>query len=63
MDVTTEQSQLDRDRTLLPPLNQQFAVAQDAAVPSELVRDRPDIRAAEANLHAASANVEGLPHG
>jgi NodT family efflux transporter outer membrane factor (OMF) lipoprotein len=87
MDVTTAQSQLDRDRTLLPPLNQQLAVAQDAlavltgrsparwnapdftlakmtlprslplAVPSELVRDRPDIRAEEANLHAASAAV------
>lgn len=87
MDVTTAQSQLDRDRTLLPTLNQQLAVAQDAlavltgrspaqwnapdftlakmtlpqdlplAVPSDLVRDRPDIRAAEANLHAASAAV------
>jgi NodT family efflux transporter outer membrane factor (OMF) lipoprotein len=87
MDVTTAQSQLDRDRTLLPPLNQQLAVAQDAlavltghspaqwnapdltlakmtlphslplAVPSNLVRDRPDIRAAEANLHAANAAV------
>ena len=87
MDVTTAQSQWDRDRTLLPPFNQQLAVAQDAlavltghspvqwnapaftlenmtlphelplAVPSELVRDRPDIRAAEANLHAANAAV------
>jgi outer membrane protein TolC len=30
MDVTTAQSQLDRDRTLLPPLNQQLDVAKDA---------------------------------
>jgi NodT family efflux transporter outer membrane factor (OMF) lipoprotein len=27
------------------------------SLPSELVRDRPDVRAAEANLHAASAQV------
>ena len=84
-DVTTAQSQLDRDRTLLPALHQQLDMAQDAlatlvgsspadwsapdfslagmslpqdvplVVPSELVRSRPDIRAAEAQLHAASA--------
>ena len=87
MDVTTAQSQLDRDQALLPPLHQRLQVAQDAlavlvgrslanwtppafeldrmtlpetlplAVPSELVRARPDIRAAEARLHAASAQV------
>jgi NodT family efflux transporter outer membrane factor (OMF) lipoprotein len=86
-DVTTGQSQLDRDRTLLPALHQQVTMAQDALatlvgsspadwsapdfslagmslpedipliVPSELVRSRPDIRAAEAQLHAASAAV------
>jgi NodT family efflux transporter outer membrane factor (OMF) lipoprotein len=86
-DVTTAQSQLDRDRTLLPALHQQLNIAQDAlatlvgsspadwsapyfslagmslprdvplVVPSELVRSRPDIRAAEAQLHAASAEV------
>jgi NodT family efflux transporter outer membrane factor (OMF) lipoprotein len=87
MDVTTAQSQLDRDRTMLPPLRQQLNVAQDAlailvgklpaawtapdfnlatltlpadiplVVASELVRARPDIRAAEARLHAANAAV------
>lgn len=86
-DVTTAQSQMDRDRTLLPALQQQLNLAQDAlatlvgrspadwaapdfslagmslpqdvplVVPSELVRSRPDIRAAEAQLHAASAQV------
>ncbi|MDR3510740.1 MAG: efflux transporter outer membrane subunit [Caulobacteraceae bacterium] len=87
MDVTTAQSQLDHDRTLLPPLRQDLNAAQDAlpilvgqapadwaapdfaldrlslprdlplSVPSALVRQRPDIRAAEARLHAASAAV------
>jgi NodT family efflux transporter outer membrane factor (OMF) lipoprotein len=86
-DLTTAQSQLDRDRTLLPTLHQQLNIAQDGLatlvgsapadwsapdfslagmslprdvpliVPSELVRSRPDIRAAEAQLHAASAAV------
>jgi NodT family efflux transporter outer membrane factor (OMF) lipoprotein len=86
-DVTTAQSQMDRDRTLLPALHQQLNLAQDAlatlvgsspsdwsapdftlagmslpqdvplVVPSQLVRTRPDIRAAEAQLHAASAAV------
>ena len=86
-DVTTAQSQLDRDRTLLPALRQQLDTARDAlatlagttpadwsapefslagmrlprdvplVVPSELVRSRPDIRAAEAQLHAGSAAV------
>jgi NodT family efflux transporter outer membrane factor (OMF) lipoprotein len=86
-DVTTAQSQMDRDRTLLPALHQQLNMAQDAlatlvgsspadwaapdfslagmnlpqdvplVVPSDLVRSRPDIRAAEAQLHAASAAV------
>jgi NodT family efflux transporter outer membrane factor (OMF) lipoprotein len=86
-DVTTAQSQMDRDRTLLPALQQQLNLAQDAlatlvgaspadwaapdfslarmslpqdvplVVPSELVRSRPDIRAAEAQLHAANAQV------
>jgi NodT family efflux transporter outer membrane factor (OMF) lipoprotein len=87
IDVLAAQSQLDRDRTLLPALRQQLSVAEDAlatlvgkspaewrapdfaldgfvlpvelpvAVPSELVRIRPDIRAAEARLHAASAAI------
>lgn len=87
IDVLTATSQRDSDRALLPPLQQQLDVAQDAlavltgrapaswspvtfdladlilpldltlGVPSELVRLRPDIRAAEAQLHAASAAV------
>ena len=87
MDVLSAQSQLDHDRTLLPPLHQQLSEAQDTladligvapvdapsaemdlealrppddlplALPSELVRRRPDIGAAEAQLHAAGAAV------
>ena len=87
MDVLSAQSQLDHDRTLLPPLQQQLSEAQDTladligvapadapstemdlealrppddlplALPSELVRRRPDIGAAEAQLHAAAAAV------
>jgi NodT family efflux transporter outer membrane factor (OMF) lipoprotein len=87
IDVTSAQSQLDRDRTLLPPLRQALNAAQDAlavlvgkspsqwtapdftlaslglpeelplTVPSELVRARPDIRAAEAQLNGANAAV------
>lgn len=87
MDVLSAQSQLDHDRTLLPPLRQRLSEDQDAladligvvpaeepptemdlvalrapenlplALPSELVRRRPDIGAAEAQLHAAGAAV------
>jgi NodT family efflux transporter outer membrane factor (OMF) lipoprotein len=87
MDVLSAQSQLDHDRTLLPPLHQQLSEAEDAladllgvvpaegpptkmdldalgppgdlpvALPSELVRRRPDIGAAEAQLHARGAAV------
>jgi NodT family efflux transporter outer membrane factor (OMF) lipoprotein len=87
MDVLSAQSQLDHDRTLLPPLHQQLNEAQDTladligvvpadappaemdletlrppddlplALPSELVRRRPDIGEAEAQLHAAGAAV------
>lgn len=87
IDLASAQSQLDRDRALLPPLRQQLNVAQNAlavlagkapadwaaprfdlqtlnlpenlplVVPADLVRTRPDIRAAEANLHAASAAI------
>jgi len=87
MDVTTAQSQLDRDRAMLPNLQQQLNVSQDSLailvgkspatwntpefslakitlpqdipllVPSDIVRARPDIRAAEAQLHAASAAI------
>jgi NodT family efflux transporter outer membrane factor (OMF) lipoprotein len=87
MDVLSAQSQLDHDRTLLPPLQQALGAARDAlavlvgvapadqtisgveldavkladdlplAIPSELVHRRPDIGAAEAQLHAAGAAV------
>ncbi|HML09407.1 MAG TPA: efflux transporter outer membrane subunit [Stellaceae bacterium] len=87
VDVTTAQTQLDNDRTLLPPLRQQLSVARDALVvyvgktpadwsppdfdldgltlpgvvpvslPSELVRQRPDILAAEAQLHVSAAQL------
>lgn len=87
VDILSSQSQLDNDKTLLPPLKQRLAVARHAlsiltgkapadwtppdfsldeftlpkelpvSLPSELVRKRPDILAAEANLHAASANI------
>jgi NodT family efflux transporter outer membrane factor (OMF) lipoprotein len=86
-DVLSAESQLAGDRTLLPPLLQQWNVAQHAlsvlvgkspaewsppefeletltlpgdlpvTVPSELVHRRPDILAAEAQLHAASAAI------
>jgi NodT family efflux transporter outer membrane factor (OMF) lipoprotein len=87
VDVTTAQTQLANDRTLLPPLRQQLSVARDAltvyvgrtpadwrppdfdlaaltlpasvplSLPSSLVRQRPDILAAEAQLHANAALV------
>jgi NodT family efflux transporter outer membrane factor (OMF) lipoprotein len=87
VDVTTAQTQLANDRTLLPPLRQQLSVARDAlavyvgktpaawsppdfdletltlpsvvplSLPSELVRQRPDILAAEAQLHANAAQI------
>ena len=86
-DVLTAQAQLESDRTQLPALYQQLAVARHAlsilaarppgdwappdfdigeftlpddlpvALPSELVRQRPDILAAEAVLHADSAAI------
>ena len=86
-DVLSAESQLAGDRTLLPPLEQQLAVARHAlsvltgklpaewappdfdldalqlpaelpvSVPSELVHGRPDILAAETQLHAASAAI------
>ena len=86
-DLLTAQSQLEADRTLVPPLSQQLAVARHAlsilvgqfpsewsppafnleqlalakelpvSVPSDLVHQRPDILAAEAELHAASAAI------
>lgn len=86
-DVTTAQSQLDHDRTLLPDLQQARDIAYDALAfltgtttarsslpeftlakltlprnlplvwPSEIVRARPDIRAAEAELHAANEAI------
>jgi len=85
--VTTAQSQLASDMTLLPPLRESLGVAEHAlavivgatpaqaalpaleleqftlprelplSVPSELARRRPDILAAEAQLHAATAAV------
>lgn len=87
VDVTTAQSQLANDRTLIPPLEQQLSVARHAlsvfagkspaswappefdldrlavprvlpvSLPSQLVRQRPDILAAEAQLHVASADI------
>jgi NodT family efflux transporter outer membrane factor (OMF) lipoprotein len=87
IDVLSARSELDHDRTLLPPLHQQLCEAQDAladlvgtvpaeesptemdleslrppddlplALPSELVHRRPDIGAAEAQLHAVGAAV------
>ncbi len=86
-DVLTAQTQLESDRTQLPALHQQLAVARHAlavlvgqppsewqtpeidfdsfqmpgelpvALPSELVRQRPDILSAEALLHADSAAI------
>jgi len=85
--LVVAQSQLATDRTLLPDLNQQVAVARHAlsilvgkapaewsppdfalsdftlpseipaSLPSELAHNRPDILAAEAQLHAASAEI------
>jgi NodT family efflux transporter outer membrane factor (OMF) lipoprotein len=87
VDVLTAESQLASDRTLVPPLKQQFSVARHAlsvlvgrfpaewsppdfdlaelmlpadlpvSLPSALVRQRPDILAAEAQLHADGAAV------
>lgn len=87
VDVTTAQTQLNNDRTLLPPLRQQLSVARDAitvyvgktpadwsppdfdlqaltlppvvpvSLPSAMVRQRPDILAAEASLHVAAAQL------
>jgi NodT family efflux transporter outer membrane factor (OMF) lipoprotein len=87
VDVTTAQTQLDNDRTLLPPLRQLLSVARDAltvyvgktpadwsppdfdldslslpavvpvSLPSDLVRQRPDILAAEAQLHSSAAQL------
>jgi NodT family efflux transporter outer membrane factor (OMF) lipoprotein len=87
IDVLAAEGQLANDRTLLPPLRQDLAVAQHTlavlvgrtpaewvppaftfedmklptdlplTLPSELVRARPDILAAEAQLHAASAAI------
>lgn len=86
-DVLTAETQLASDRTLLPPLAQQRAVAEDAlavllgsppgawtapafalsnftlpaklplSLPSTLVRQRPDILAAAAQVHARSAAI------
>ena len=87
VDVLHADSQLANDRTMLPPLRQQLAVARHAlsvlvgrtpaqwsppdfdldgfqapdhlpvSLPSALARQRPDILAAEADLHAASAAI------
>jgi NodT family efflux transporter outer membrane factor (OMF) lipoprotein len=87
LDIETATSQLATDRTLIPPLRQQVAVARHAlavlvgrapadwvapdfdldritlpmelplSLPSALVRQRPDLLAAESELHAASAAI------
>ena len=86
-DVLTAETQLDSDRTLLPPLRQALSAAKHElsiltgrlpaewsppdfnlkdfilpgdlplTLPSELVRRRPDIMAAEAQLHSDSAAI------
>jgi NodT family efflux transporter outer membrane factor (OMF) lipoprotein len=86
-DVVIAESQLAKDETLRPELEQQLSAAMHAlavllgrapgdwtppdfdlakltlpenlpvCLPSELVHQRPDIRAAEAQLHAASAEI------
>lgn len=86
-DVLRAATQLASDRTLLPPLAQQQAAAEDAlavlvgkppgawtppqfalseftlpaelplSLPSSLVRQRPDILAAQATVHASSAAI------
>ncbi len=86
-DLLSAESQLARDQTLEPPLQQQLGEATRAlsiltgrapadwqppaftfadfrlpaalplSLPSELVRGRPDIMAAQARLHAASAAI------
>jgi NodT family efflux transporter outer membrane factor (OMF) lipoprotein len=87
LDVETQTSQLEADRTLLPPIRQQVSLARHAlsillgrlpaewappdfdlseftlppelpvSLPSDLVRQRPDILASESQLHAASAAI------
>jgi NodT family efflux transporter outer membrane factor (OMF) lipoprotein len=87
LDVETQSSQLEADRTLLPPIRQQLSIARHAlsillgklpaewvppdfdlteftlppdlpvTLPSDLVRQRPDILASESQLHAASAAI------
>jgi NodT family efflux transporter outer membrane factor (OMF) lipoprotein len=87
LDVETQSSQLDADRTLLPPIRQEVSVARHAlsillgrlpaawvppdfdlseftlpselpvTLPSDLVRQRPDVLASESQLHAASAAI------
>ncbi|MBV9523573.1 MAG: efflux transporter outer membrane subunit [Alphaproteobacteria bacterium] len=87
LDIEAATSQLESDRALLPPLEQQLSLARHAlatllgkppadwappdfelaalrlpsdvpvSLPSELVRQRPDVLAAEAQLHAASAGI------
>jgi NodT family efflux transporter outer membrane factor (OMF) lipoprotein len=71
-DVVLAESQLAEDETLQPGLEQQpgdwsppdFDLAEltlpeqlPVSLPSELVHQRPDIQAAEAQLHAASAEI------
>lgn len=87
LDVVTQSSQLEADRTLLPPIRQQVSVGRHAlsillgrlpaewvppdfdlseftlppelpvTLPSDIVRQRPDILASESQLHAASAAI------
>lgn len=86
-DLLLAQAQLENDRTLLPPVKQEMAAAEDAlailvgrspaewmppaftldeftlpadlplSLPSALVRQRPDIMAAESEVHARSAAI------
>jgi outer membrane protein TolC len=48
LDVANAESTLEQARQLAPPL---------VSLPSDLVRQRPDVKAAEASIHVASAQV------
>jgi outer membrane protein TolC len=72
LDVLTQQSALAQTLATLPPLRKQLAQTRDQqftladltlprdlplSVPGALVAQRPDVRVAEENLHAAAAEV------
>jgi outer membrane protein TolC len=61
LDVENAAAQVESIRAQLPTLEQQESQYINAliplGIPSELARRRPDIRVAEAQLHAATANI------